>query len=61
MFYIKDGVEYICKGKSFYGGEITLEEDMKLDNLDLILDLIDDYIDLIENCRSGAIGSASDL
>jgi hypothetical protein len=50
MFYIKDGVEYIKKSKQFYGGEITLEDDMKVDNLDLILDLVDDYIDLVENC-----------
>lgn len=56
MFYIKDDVEYIRKGKSFYGGEITLKEDMKVDNLDLILDLIDEYIDLIENLPSSSSG-----
>ena len=56
MFYTKDGIKYICKSKSFYGGEITLEEDMKLDNLDLILDLIDEYIDLIESLPSSSSG-----
>lgn len=49
MFYIKDGIEYIRKGKQFYGGEIILEDDMKIDNLDLILDLMDEYIELIES------------
>ena len=56
MFYTKDGVEYIKKGKQFYGGEITLEEDMKVDNLDLILDLMDEYIELIESLPSSSSG-----
>lgn len=48
IFYTKDGIEYLSKGDSYYGGELHLENDIKLDNLDKILDMIDDYVDVLE-------------
>ena len=48
VFYKKNGVEYLSKGDSFYGGELHLENDIQLDNLDKILDMIDDYVDILE-------------
>ena len=36
-------------GKTFYGGEINcMQGEIKLENLDFILDLIDEYIELKE-------------
>lgn len=53
VFYKKNGVEYLSKGDSFYGGELHLENDIQLNNLDKILDIIDDYVDILELTKEG--------
>lgn len=44
----------------FYGGEITTNDPIKLETLDKILDLLDEYVELVEQIKENNENADSD-